>query len=159
MQAGHGAPKRCNGYSCGMTSETCSLCTPHVLLQLGFAAMVAILFLQTSLDKIFDWKGNKEYLTKHFAKSPLNGSVPLLLPVITLVELSAGASSAIALVITLFGGPACFGIAGMALGMVALSMLFFGQRLAKDYGGASSLVPYFLMCAAGLWVFGVLGSC
>lgn len=145
-----------------MTSETCSLCTPQVLLQIGFAAMVAILFLQTSLDKIFDWKGNKEYLTKHFAKSPLKGSVPMLLPVITLVELSAGVSSAVALVVTLFGGPSCFGIAGMTLGMVALTMLFFGQRMAKDYGGAASLVPYFLMCAAGLYVFGVLcaeGSC
>ncbi|HMN05384.1 MAG TPA: DoxX family protein [Flavobacteriales bacterium] len=142
-----------------MTSETCSLCTPQVLLQIGFAAMVAILFLQSSLDKIFDWKGNKEYLTQHFAKSPLKGSVPMLLPVITLVEFSAGASSAVALVLILFGGPSCFGIAGMTLGMVALAMLFFGQRVAKDYGGAASLVPYFLMCAAGLYVFGVLGSC
>jgi hypothetical protein len=26
-------------------------------------------------------------------------------------------------------------------------MLFFGQRLARDYAGAASLVPYFGLCA------------
>jgi hypothetical protein len=31
--------------------------------------------------------------------------------------------------------------------------LFFGQRMAKDYAGAASLIPYFLLCAAGLYCF------
>lgn len=142
-----------------MSCHASSLCSPHTLLQIGFAAIVAILFLQSSLDKIFDWKGNKEYLTKHFAKSPLKGSVPMLLPVITLVEFSAGATSAAALVLVVLGRSGCLGVVGMALGMAALCMLFFGQRVAKDYGGAAVLVPYFLMCTAGLWVFGMAGSC
>lgn len=141
-------------YPCMMSCHTSSLCSPQTLLQIGFAAMVAILFLQSSLDKLFDWKGNKEYLTTHFAKSPLKGSVPLLLPVITLVELAAGATSAAALAMVLLGRSGCLGIVGMSLGMSALCMLFFGQRVAKDYGGAAALVPYFLLCAGGLYVFG-----
>ncbi|MBL8003027.1 MAG: hypothetical protein JNL05_13820, partial [Flavobacteriales bacterium] len=53
------------------------------LLRMAFAAMVAILFLQSGLDKAFNWKGEMTWLTGHFAKSPLKGTVPLLLPVIT----------------------------------------------------------------------------
>ena len=109
---------------------------------------------ESGLDKVFNWKGNKEWLTGHFANSPLRGTVPLLLPVITLVELGAGVFSAAAFIAVLWGKAHCFGTIGMALGMVALIMLFFGQRVAKDYAGAASLVPYFLLCAAGLWVFG-----
>ncbi len=137
-----------------MSCHATSCFAPHTLLQLGFAAMIAILFLQSGLDKVFNWKGNKEWLTGHFANSPLRGTVPLLLPVITLVELGAGVFSAAAFIAVLWGKAHCFGTIGMALGMVALTMLFFGQRVAKDYAGAASLVPYFLLCAAGLWVFG-----
>lgn len=129
---------------------------PHTLLQLGFAAMVFILFLQSGLDKVFDRKGNQAWLTDHFARSPLKGTVPVLLPVITLVELSAGVFSAAAFIAVLLGRAGCVGTVGMALGMVAITMLFFGQRVAKDYAGAAALVPYFLLCAAGLWVFGAL---
>ena len=43
--------------------------------------LVAILFLQSGLDKIFNYKGNLEWLTSHFAKSPLGGTVGLMLPV------------------------------------------------------------------------------
>jgi hypothetical protein len=34
-------------------------------------------------------------------------------------------------------------------------MLFLGQRLAKDYAGAASLVPYFVLCAGALLVLGM----
>jgi hypothetical protein len=39
------------------------------------------------------------------------------------------------------------------LGALAIILLFFGQRVAKDYAGAASLVPYFLLCAGGMWVY------
>ncbi len=127
--------------------------TALTLLQAAFAAMVAILFLQSSLDKILNWKGEREYLTGHFAKSPLKGSVPLLLPVITLVEFSAGSCSAIGFVQLFLNGWTLIGAWGMVWGALAIIMLFFGQRIAKDYAGAASLIPYFLLCAAGMYVF------
>lgn len=127
--------------------------TPADLLQLAFAAFIAILFLQSSMDKLFNWKSEKGYLTKHFSKSILNGSVPLLMPVITLMEFSAGLLSALGFGQVLFTGNTGLGTAGMGCAITALTMLFFGQRVAKDYGGAASLVPYFLMATAGLWCF------
>lgn len=124
------------------------------LLRMAFAAMVGILFLQSGLDKIIHWKGEKTYLTGHFEKSPLKGMVPLLLPVITLIELLAGLFSAAGFVQLLFKqGGTQIGFLGMSFGAEALIMLFFGQRMAKDYAGAAALAPYFLLCAAGMWVF------
>jgi len=126
---------------------------PNTVLQLAFGAMAAILFLQSGLDKVFNWKGEKEFLTGHFQKSVLNGSVPLLLPMITLMEIAAGSLSAIGHILLHLGFGSGIGLLGMLIGTVSLILLFFGQRVAKDYAGAAALVPYFLMCAGGLWVF------
>ncbi len=35
---------------------------------------------------------------------------------------------------------------GAQLATLDIVMLFFGQRIAKDYAGAASLVPYFILC-------------
>lgn len=126
---------------------------PATLLQLAFGAMVAILFLQSGLDKVFNWKDEKEFLAGHFQKSILKGTVPLLLPVITVMEIAAGTLSAIGHIMVHLGCGSGLGLLGMLLATGAIILLFFGQRVAKDYAGASALVPYFLLCALGIWVF------
>ena len=47
------------------------------LLQILVSAFLAILFLQSGIDKVVDRRGNLEWLEGHFAKSPLAGIVPL----------------------------------------------------------------------------------
>ena len=124
----------------------------HVM-RMAFSAMTAVLFLQSGLDKVFNWKGEKEWLTGHFAKSFLKGTVPILLPVMTLIELGAGACSAVGFFCVLFGCGSSIGLLGMILAVKAIFLLFFGQRVAKDYAGAASLIPYFLMVVFGLFVY------
>ncbi len=123
------------------------------VMRMAFSAMTAVLFLQSGLDKVFNWTGNKEWLTGHFSKSILKSTVPILFPVITLIELGAGLCSAIGFFCVLFGCNSSIGLLGMLLALKAIFLLFMGQRLAKDYAGAASLVPYFLLCAGGVWVF------
>ena len=41
------------------------------ILQLLVSAFLAVLFLQSGLDKVIDRKGNRAYLDEHFARSPL----------------------------------------------------------------------------------------
>jgi len=45
-------------------------------MQILVAAFLAILFLQSGIDKIVDRRGNLEWLKGHFAKSALAGVVP-----------------------------------------------------------------------------------
>ncbi len=127
--------------------------TSDHILELAFSSFASVLFLQSGMDKLFNWKAEKDYFTEHFSKSILNGSVPLLLPVITLMETSAGLLCAVGFGQVLFTGNTGIGTAGMICAITAITMLFFGQRVSKDYKGAAVLVPYFLMAALGLFVF------
>ncbi|QSQ17779.1 DoxX family protein [Myxococcus landrumensis] len=122
------------------------------LLQALCAAFLAILFLQSGADKVVDWKGNLGWLTGHFAKSPLRGVVPLMLGVITLMELASGALSAAGLVSLIASGSATLAFWGALASALSLVCLFFGQRMAKDYAGAGGLVPYFLLSLAAIYI-------
>ena len=122
-------------------------------LQVLISAFFAILFLQSGIDKVMDRKGNLAWLTGHFAKSPLAAMVPVLLSVITVMELAAGALSAIGCVMVLLRHDSTIAFYGVVLSGFVLLALFFGQRMAKEYPGAASLVPYFLVVIAGvLWL-------
>ncbi|RKH08479.1 DoxX family protein [Corallococcus sp. CA053C] len=125
-----------------------TLWLPQVLC----AAFLAILFLQSGLDKVVDWKGNLGWLTGHFAKSPLKGVVAPMLAVITLLELAAGALSAAGAVALVVNGNPFLAYLGAVLSAVSLLALFFGQRMAKEYAGAAVLVPYFVVALAGVYL-------
>jgi len=114
----------------------------HVL----FAALfVAILFIQSGLDKVLDWKGNLEWLTGHFSKTFLAGMVPMMLGTITVMELATGFLSAAGIVYLLLTGSKVVIFWASVIGAAAITALFFGQRVAKDYVGGAVLVPYFIL--------------
>ncbi len=109
------------------------------------AALLAILFVQSALDKVFDWKGNLEWLTGHFSKTFLSGMVPMMLGTITVMEMLTGLLSAVGGVYFLFAGSTVLIFIAAVLGACSILALFFGQRIAKDYPGAAVLVPYFIL--------------
>ncbi len=122
------------------------------LMQLFIAAFLAILFLQSGIDKIIDRRGNLEWLKGHFAKSPLAGVVPALVTVITILELAAGVLSGIGCLAVIFLRNSTVAFYGAIISAVAIIALFFGQRMAKDYAGAAVLVPYFLLALVGIYL-------
>ncbi len=122
------------------------------LLQIFISAFLAILFLQSGIDKVVDRRGNLEWLTAHFAKSLLAGIVPLMVTAITVLEITAGALSAIGCVVLIFLRDSTIAFYGAVISAVAILALFFGQRMAKDYAGAAVLVPYFLLALATIYL-------
>jgi hypothetical protein len=109
------------------------------------ALLVSILFIQSGLDKIFDWKGNLEWLTGHFSKTFMGGMVPILLGTITVMEVATGVLSAVGIIYFLIYGSLKLIFYASVLGAASILALFFGQRIAKDYAGAAVLVPYFIL--------------
>jgi diacylglycerol kinase len=122
------------------------------LMQILASAFLAILFLQSGIDKVLDRRGNFEWLKGHFAKSPLAGIVPALLICITILEVAAGALSAVGCVFVILSRDSTVAFYGAAISAVAVLALFFGQRIAKDYAGAAVLVPYFLLVLVAMYL-------
>lgn len=118
------------------------------------SAFMAVLFLQSGLDKALNYRANLEYHRDHFKKSPLAGLVGPMTAVITVLEVAAGLVSALGCALLLLEQGQAVAFYGQALAALDLLCLFFGQRLAKDYVGAANLVPYFLAALAGMWVLG-----
>jgi hypothetical protein len=106
---------------------------------------VAILFLQSGLDKVFNFKGNLEFLSGHFSKTFLAPMVPMMLATITLMETATGLLAAVGLIYFLVTGMPLLIFYASILGAASLTALFFGQRIAQDYPGAAVLVPYFIL--------------
>ncbi len=122
------------------------------LLQILASLFLAILFLQSGIDKIVDRQGNLEWLTGHFAKSPLAGVVPLLFGVLTILEVSAGVLSGIGFLALIFSHNSTIAFYGAIVSAVAVTALFFGQRMAKEYAGAAVLVSYFLLTLVAIYL-------
>jgi diacylglycerol kinase len=122
------------------------------LMQLFAAAFLAILFLQSGIDKVVDRPGNLEWLKGHFAKSALAGVVPVMLTTITILELAAGILSAIGCIFVLLSHDSTVAFYGAIISAIAILALFFGQRMAKDYAGAAVLVPYFLFALLAIYL-------
>lgn len=122
------------------------------LMQIFVSAFLAILFLQSGIDKVVDRRGNLEWLKGHFAKSALAGMVPLMVFVITILELAAGALSAIGCALLVFSRDSTLAFYGAVISAISVIALFFGQRMAKEYAGAAVLVPYFLLALAAIYL-------
>lgn len=122
-----------------------------------FGLFFAILFLQSGIDKITDRKGNESWLTTHFSKSPLAGMAPVLLTLITILEVASGFVCAVGVIFSLVGEGGWLVTIGLLLSTASIISLFFGQRMAKDYAGAAALVPYFIAAVAGILFAGYGG--
>lgn len=122
------------------------------LLQIFVSLFLAILFLQSGIDKVVDRRGNVEWLKGHFAKSPLAGMVVLMVTLITILELAAGTLSALGCGLILIKRDSTVAFYGALLAAISLLALFFGQRMAKDYAGAAVLVPYFLVALVAIFL-------
>ncbi len=114
--------------------------------QLLILAFLAITFLQSGYDKIKDWKGNVEWLTGHFANTILAKQVPFALGIVLLLEVVSGVLCVSGIIQHLVQDIVLIGIGffGVALSCITLLFLLFGQRIAKDYDGARTIVIYFI---------------
>lgn len=111
-----------------------------------------ITFLQSGVDKLLDWKGNYGWLTGHFKGTFMGGMVALLLGIILVLEIITGLV-ALAAVFTLWlNEDPTLALWSLVLASVTLLMLLFGQRVAKDYAGAFTIVGYFIVIIFGIFL-------
>jgi hypothetical protein len=122
------------------------------MILLLVAGFLSITFLQSGLDKAFNYKGNLAWMKEQFSKTFLRGTIGFFLPVILLLELASGLFCVVGAV-KLYTGDALHAlINGFFLSGITLLVLLFGQRVSKEYAGAVSLTGYFIVVLVGLVV-------
>src|SRR2546430_17554028 len=99
------------------------------LLQILVSAFLAILFLQSGINKVVDRRGNVEWLKGHFAKSPLAGNLAGLLIAITILQNFARALSAIGWAGINFLYDFTLAFYGAVVFRLAIRSLLFCQRV------------------------------
>jgi uncharacterized membrane protein YphA (DoxX/SURF4 family) len=105
---------------------------------------LAVTFIQSGYDKTMYWKDNVDWLTGHFAKTPIRNMVPLSLFLILILELIAGILCISGIIQLLVNNGRSFGLYGAIFSCITLIFLLVGQRMAKDYDGARTIVIYFI---------------
>lgn len=105
---------------------------------------LVITFLQSGIDKIIDWGGNLSWLKGHFKDTPMKGIVALMLSIVMIVEVLASILCLIGVYQLGTSGESTMALYGAILSCIALLMLLFGQRMAKDYAGAMTIAVYFI---------------
>lgn len=106
--------------------------------------LLAITFIQSGYDKTMYWKDNLNWLKGHFAKTPIRNIVPALLLLILILESISGIlciSGALQLII--FNNET-LGLYAAVASCITLLFLLAGQRMAKEYEGAKTIVVYFI---------------
>ena len=111
---------------------------------------ISIALLQSGIDKVLDRKGNLSWLSDHFSDSILNKNVPLLLLIITIIELLSGFLLFLGALYNIIFSNSDLLILGFLTSSINFIFLFFGQRVAKDYDGAAVIVNYFILNMIGL---------
>lgn len=123
------------------------------LVQILIGVFLGICFIQSGLDKVTDWKGNLSFLTEHFSQTFFKNTVPLLLIVITILEVAGSLLCLIGVAYGIIYHDFNFLFYGLLLCGINLVALIFGQRFAKDYEGAAVLVGYFILIMVGMLTF------
>src|SRR5436190_12994118 len=85
------------------------------------ALLISVLFVQSGLDKVFDWKGNLEWLTGHFSKTFLGGMVPIMLATITVMEIATGVLAVVGIVYFLFSGSLALVFSASVIGTASIT--------------------------------------
>ncbi|MEX1189591.1 MAG: DoxX family protein [Bacteroidia bacterium] len=126
--------------------------TALMLVRIGFSAFFSILFLQSGLDKLKNFRENLSSISGHFSATFLSSLAPLLFIMLTVFELLAGFLSAYGIVELIIHNSPRIAMFGALFSMASLLSVFFGQRIAKDYGGAAGISSYFIVSALAVIV-------
>lgn len=114
---------------------------------------LSIVFIQSALDKIFNWKGNLEFTTTTLTKKFPPTLVRFALLNVLLLEFTGGFGSLGGVVEIMVGNSTLYmAKLGTITSSLALLILLLGQRISQNYVDAKTIVIYFIVCLFGLQI-------
>ena len=123
---------------------------PFELCQTLIGIFLMVVFIQSGIDKVLNRKDNLNFLKSHFSKTIFKNLTPVLLTIITILELIGGIVLAYGVFHALYFLDTIWIFNGFVILSLTLIFLISGQRIAKDYIGAADLIPYFILIMLGI---------
>jgi|TARA_B110000438_G_scaffold138280_1_gene133619 uncharacterized membrane protein YphA (DoxX/SURF4 family) len=123
---------------------------PEKIAFIFVLAFFLIVFIQSGLDKVFDYKGNLSFLNDSLGSFFSKQLITLALISVTILELTSGLLCLLGIVDVIFNDSNFIGLIGVIIGSVALLILLFGQRVSKNYDGAKTIAIYFILAMIGI---------
>jgi len=109
-----------------------------------------IVFIQSGLDKVYDYKGNLSFLNTLLGGVFSSSLITLALVSVTILELTSGLLCLLGILDVIYNDSNLTGLIGLIVGSFALLVLLFGQRVSKNYDGAKTIAVYFILAVIGL---------
>ena len=106
------------------------------------------------IEKVADWKGTIAYYKNHFRDSIFNSKVPLLLAIVLLFEIVVLVLLSTGSYYLIVENSPFIAKIGLEVSAITLLLFLIGQRVAKDYPGATSITVYFILNTIGLYLLG-----
>lgn len=127
---------------------------PEIILLIRLLVLVfmSILFVQSAMDKLLNYKDNRQWIEGFFSKSIFKGQSNILVMLLTLLEMSAG-TFCLAGVFFAKNMANPIGFYGLFLCSISFLCLFLGLRIAKDYASAANIPGYFILALLGLLTY------
>lgn len=113
---------------------------------------LALTFLMSSFEKIFNWNSTMIWLKGLFANTFLKNVVPLVTGILLAFEVFAGILCLVGIFELYLNGGRMFGFYGSVFSCISLLFMLFGQRLLKDYDGARTIAIYFVPAIFGVFL-------
>ena len=116
----------------------------HNVASLLILVLLALTFIQSSYEKLFYWNDNVTWLKQHFSNTIIKNLIPKCLVILVVFELITSILCVVGTIQLLLNDGRFYGFYGAVFSCITLLMMLFGQRLAKDYDGARTIVIYYI---------------
>lgn len=130
-------------------------------MQLPFSSNLAEIFILLFLiitfgisviEKLTDWKGTISYIEENFKNTFIKNFIKPLIAILIALEVFS-------LIFLILGAFQLFStkekeyaLLGCVFSTISILYMLIGQRIAKDYPGATSLAIYFLVSVFGIYL-------
>ena len=123
---------------------------PEKIAFLLVLAFFLIVFIQSGLDKLLDYKGNLSFLNGLLGGFFSSFLIAFALVFVTILELTSGILCLLGIISFFLEDSTFIGLVGLIIGSFALLVLLFGQRVSKNYDGAKTIAIYFILSIIGV---------
>jgi len=124
----------------------------NLILQIGVLIFLLITFGISVIEKLTDWKVTIGYIKETFKNTFIKKIITPLIMGLLLLEIITCTLIVSGIYKLIFEGRNYVALLGCMFSGVCILYMLIGQRIAKDYVGATSLTVYFILVILGVFL-------